>query len=64
LLDALRAPEESSLLYQAAMSQPLVTAIQVALVDLLALWNIKPKVTIGHSSGKTYRQFEPCFYSH
>lgn len=34
------------------MSQPLVTAIQVALVDLFASWNIKPATSIGHSSGE------------
>ncbi|KAM7205885.1 hypothetical protein V8F33_000715 [Rhypophila sp. PSN 637] len=50
--DALRAPKESSTVHQAAMSQPLVTAIQVALVDLLASWNIKPAASIGHSSGE------------
>ncbi|KAK3945065.1 hypothetical protein QBC46DRAFT_455714 [Diplogelasinospora grovesii] len=50
--DALRAPEESSMVQQAAMSQPLVTAIQVALVDLLSSWNIRPVVSIGHSSGE------------
>jgi acyl transferase domain-containing protein len=62
LTDALRTPEASSLLHQAAISQPLVTAIQVALVDLLASWNIKPTITIGHSSGKT--RFPYAIYFH
>ncbi|EWG35889.1 hypothetical protein FVEG_00079 [Fusarium verticillioides 7600] len=33
-------------------SQPLATAIQIALVDLLASFGITPKVVIGHSSGE------------
>ncbi|KAK8030030.1 polyketide synthase [Apiospora rasikravindrae] len=31
---------------------PLCTAVQVALVDLLGAWKIKPDVAIGHSSGE------------
>ncbi|SCV26211.1 polyketide synthase [Fusarium fujikuroi] len=33
-------------------SQPLATAVQIALVDLLASFGITPKVLIGHSSGE------------
>ncbi|CAF3615362.1 unnamed protein product [Fusarium graminearum] len=33
-------------------SQPLATAVQIALVDLLASFGITPKVVIGHSSGE------------
>ncbi|KAF5531595.1 polyketide synthase [Fusarium napiforme] len=33
-------------------SQPLATAVQIALVDLLASFGIAPKVVIGHSSGE------------
>ncbi|KAI1188567.1 hypothetical protein F5B17DRAFT_262823 [Nemania serpens] len=36
----------------ADVAQPLCTAIQIALVDLFALWNITPEVSIGHSSGE------------
>ena len=36
---------------EAEISQPATTAIQIALIDLLMAWNIKPSVTIGHSSG-------------
>ncbi|KAI1826375.1 hypothetical protein F4861DRAFT_537222 [Xylaria intraflava] len=36
----------------ADISQPLCTALQIALVDLLAQWNITPEVSIGHSSGE------------
>ncbi|WPH02495.1 Hypothetical protein R9X50_00536000 [Acrodontium crateriforme] len=34
------------------LSQPLCTVLQIALVDLLAFWNIKPKSVVGHSSGE------------
>ena len=36
----------------AVYSQPLCTAIQIALVDLLASANIRPTSVIGHSSGE------------
>lgn len=39
-------------MYRAELSQPLVTAVQVALVDLLRSWNIFPTATVGHSSGE------------
>ena len=35
-----------------AYSQPLCTLLQVALVDLLQSWNIKPSALVGHSSGE------------
>ena len=34
------------------LSQPLCTAVQLALVDLLASWNIRPSRVTGHSSGE------------
>ncbi|GAW27057.1 putative polyketide [Rosellinia necatrix] len=36
----------------ADVAQPLSTAIQIAIVDLFAQWNITPEVSIGHSSGE------------
>jgi acyl transferase domain-containing protein/NADPH:quinone reductase-like Zn-dependent oxidoreductase len=36
----------------AEISQTVCTALQVALVDLLQSWSIKPEGTIGHSSGE------------
>lgn len=36
---------------KAELSQPATTAIQIALVNLLMSWKIKPVVTVGHSSG-------------
>ncbi|KAK2624711.1 hypothetical protein QTJ16_005904 [Diplocarpon rosae] len=36
----------------AEVSQPLCTAIQIALVDIFSMWDINPQVSIGHSSGE------------
>ena len=36
----------------ANLGQPLVTAVQLALVDLLRSWNVKPFSVVGHSSGE------------
>ncbi|KAH6648947.1 polyketide synthase [Truncatella angustata] len=44
--------DEHSRINEAAFSQPICTAIQIALVDLLASWNIHPVGVIGHSSGE------------
>ena len=52
LMDELIQPVESSRVAYAAVGQPLCTAIQCALVDLLASWNIKPVSVTGHSSGE------------
>ncbi|MCJ1356960.1 MAG: hypothetical protein MMC33_006956 [Icmadophila ericetorum] len=37
---------------EAEVTQPLCTAIQIALVDLFFQWDIVPEVSIGHSSGE------------
>lgn len=46
------ASKKSSRLGQAELSQPCCTALQIALVDLLASWNIHPAAVAGHSSGE------------
>ena len=51
-IDVLCKSDDKDLLFRAEFSQPLCTAIQVALVDLLAIWNITPSAVVGHSSGE------------
>lgn len=47
----MEAPEVSKI-NEALRSQPVCTAIQIALVELLREWGIKPEAVIGHSSGR------------
>lgn len=42
----------SSRVQEAEFAQPLTTAIQIALVQLLRVWGVRPVVTVGHSSGE------------
>lgn len=50
--DVLLEPAESSRVNEAEFSQPLCTAVQIAIVQLLEFWGITPVVTVGHSSGE------------
>nr|ALP31864.1 polyketide synthase 36 [Diaporthe helianthi] len=50
--DVLLDPPETSRVNEAEFSQPLCTAIQVAMVQLLESWGVRPVVTVGHSSGE------------
>ncbi|KAI1142338.1 polyketide synthase [Hypoxylon sp. FL0543] len=52
LEDTLLAPAESSDIYLAEKSQPICTAVQIALIELLQKWNITPEIVVGHSSGE------------
>ena len=52
IADELARPLEQSQLHRAAISQPVCTAVQNALVDLLRSWNITPAAVMGHSSGE------------
>lgn len=42
----------SSIINQATHSQPLCTAIQIGLVDLMRNWGVLPAAVVGHSSGE------------
>ncbi|RYP44081.1 hypothetical protein DL768_009426 [Monosporascus sp. mg162] len=44
--------ESETKIHQPLYSQPLCTIVQVALVDLLASWNVQPVAVVGHSSGE------------
>lgn len=52
LVEELSKDEESSRVSDSELSQPLTTAIQVALVDLLATLGVTPQYVCGHSSGE------------
>ncbi|TGJ66783.1 Type I Iterative Polyketide synthase (PKS) [Orbilia oligospora] len=52
LVEELTKEGPSSRVNDPAISQPLSSAIQIALVDLLDRCNLKPAVVIGHSSGE------------
>ncbi|KAL8910653.1 MAG: hypothetical protein Q9171_004069 [Xanthocarpia ochracea] len=52
LIEELSRAKDSSLLRNAYLAQPSCTAVQLALVDLLDSWNIRPDSVVGHSSGE------------
>ena len=52
LREELLAQNESSRCYDAALAQPLCTAVQIALVDLLRSIGVRFSAVVGHSSGE------------
>nr|APX43990.1 polyketide synthase [Pestalotiopsis microspora] len=50
--DVLREQPDTSPVNDAEFSQPLCTAVQIAIVQLLDSWGVKPVATVGHSSGE------------
>nr|ALQ32765.1 putative polyketide synthase [Fusarium aywerte] len=52
LIDELLKTDGESRISEAEISQPATTAIQIALVDLLDSFSIRPSRVIGHSSGE------------
>ncbi|GAB1319702.1 hypothetical protein MFIFM68171_09912 [Madurella fahalii] len=52
LMEELTKDESDSRIGEAQISQPVCTAIQLALVDLLADWGLMPQMVVGHSSGE------------
>ena len=52
LVEELFAPKEKSRVNSPEFSQPLCTALQLALIDLLNSWGLTPKSVVGHSSGE------------
>ncbi|KAI1203321.1 hypothetical protein F5X97DRAFT_330342 [Nemania serpens] len=45
-------PKATSSIDQVHLSQPICTAVQVALVKLLREWGVNPQACVGHSSGE------------
>ncbi|KAH8903179.1 polyketide synthase [Coniochaeta sp. PMI_546] len=57
LLSEISKPKEESNIGKAHISQPVCTAVQLALTALLSSWGINPSATIGHSSGEIAAAF-------
>lgn len=49
--------ETESSINDPKFSQPICTALQVALVELLSSWSLHPKAVVGHSSGEIAAAF-------
>lgn len=52
MLDELNRDQKTSRINDSEISQPLCTAIQIAIVDLLESLKLRPNVVFGHSSGE------------
>ena len=52
LVNAILEPKATSQINHVTRSQPVCTAVQIALVNLLAQWGVYPQGVIGHSSGE------------
>ena len=63
IIDQLSASNDVSRLGEAALSQPLCTAIQLVLVDLLRSAGITFKAVVGHSSGEIAAAYAANFIS-
>ncbi|KAH8806011.1 fatty acid synthase S-acetyltransferase [Xylogone sp. PMI_703] len=57
LLDSFLGSGDAADIHNPAVSQPLCTALQVALVELLHSWGISPSRVAGHSSGEIAAAF-------
>ena len=52
VIDELQKPKGQSRVNESLISQPICTAVQLALVDLLKFWGLSFKAVAGHSSGE------------
>ncbi|KAK4213197.1 lovastatin nonaketide synthase [Rhypophila decipiens] len=52
ILEEISKPKSKSRISKAEFSQPLCTALQIVLVDLLQSWGVTPQAVAGHSSGE------------
>lgn len=52
VIDELEKAKNESRIASSELAQPICTIIQVAMIDLLRCWNIRPTAVAGHSSGE------------
>lgn len=64
LSEELSRSEEECNLRKTDYSQPACTAVQIALVDLLKYWGIRPAAVVGHSSGEIAAAYSAGLISH
>lgn len=61
LIGEIEADANSSRMSQPDRSQAICCALQIALVDLLASWQVHPRAVVGHSSGEIGKEAcSPC----
>lgn len=64
LVKELSKDKEQSQVNQAWLSQPSCTAVQVALIDLVTSWGLRPSSVVGHSSGEIAAAYAVGAISH
>lgn len=64
LLEELSKSADESRINESELAQPLTTIVQMAVVDLLADLDIKPKFVVGHSSGEIAASYAAGALSH
>ncbi|KAL4863048.1 hypothetical protein BDV12DRAFT_189960 [Aspergillus spectabilis] len=64
LVDELLCEESMSRINTSELSQPATTAIQIALVDLLAELGVQPAMVLGHSSGEVAAAYAAGILGH
>ncbi|KAF4556529.1 KR domain-containing protein [Elsinoe fawcettii] len=52
IVSVLRDVGDKAIIAQPEFAQPICTAVQIALVDLLDTWGVHPTAVVGHSSGE------------
>lgn len=57
IFQVLTDPEASKSIHDVSLSQPVCTAVQIALTRLLTSWNVIPTAVMGHSSGEIAAAF-------
>lgn len=63
LREVLLEQSSTSMIHHPTRSQPACTAIQVALIQVLASWDIYPSAALGHSSGEIAAAFATGYLS-